>query len=105
MAASSSCYRFGPFELQPSERQLLMHGAQVNIGPRALEVLTLLAERSGHLVTKSEMLDRVSQKVVVEENTLQAQIASMRKILGQDAIATVFKHGYRFTLDVKADRT
>ena len=36
---------------------------------------------------------------MVEENNLQVQVSALRKLLGQDAIATVAGHGYRFTLE------
>ena len=49
------------------------------------------------------MLARVWGKVVVEENTLQAHVSALRKILGADAIATIPGRGYRFSLDVTND--
>jgi DNA-binding winged helix-turn-helix (wHTH) protein len=93
-------YRFGRFELQPDERRLLATGAPVAVGPRAFDLLVVLVERGGHLVTKDELLERVWPKVIVEENTLQAQISSLRKILGPDAIATISGRGYRFALEL-----
>jgi non-specific serine/threonine protein kinase len=93
-------YRFGRFELQPDERRLLAFGAPVHVGPHAFDLLVALVERSGHLVTKDKLLERVWPKVVVEENTLQVHVSALRKILGAKAIATVSGRGYRFTLDV-----
>ncbi len=37
-------------------------------------------------------------KLVVEENNLQVQVSALRKILGQEAIATIPGRGYRFTV-------
>jgi predicted ATPase/DNA-binding winged helix-turn-helix (wHTH) protein len=91
--------RFGGFELQPGERRLLVDGQPAAVGPRAFDVLMVLVERGGKLVTKSELLDRVWPNLVVEENNLQVQVSALRKILGPDAIITVPGHGYRFTLD------
>jgi predicted ATPase/DNA-binding winged helix-turn-helix (wHTH) protein len=93
-------YRFGHFELQPDERRLLAAGAPVAVRPRAFDLLLALVERAGHLITKDELLERVWPKVIVEENTLRAQVSLLRKILGPDAIATVSAQGYRFTLEV-----
>ena len=45
-------------------------------------------QRPGQLVTKEELLDRVWPNLVVEENNLQVQISALRKILGQEVIAT-----------------
>ena len=99
-AGASVRYRFGRFELQPDERRLLAAGTPVHLGPHALDLLTALAVRSGHLVTKDELLQRVWGKVVVAENTLQVHISALRKVLGPDSIATVSGRGYRFTLEV-----
>ncbi|MGH8797592.1 MAG: ATP-binding protein, partial [Caldimonas sp.] len=49
------------------------------------------------LVTKNELLDLVWPGLVVEENNLQVQISSLRKLLGPQAIATIPGRGYRFT--------
>src|SRR5258706_13318742 len=99
-SAASVCYRFGRFELQPDERRLLSAGSPVRVGPHALDLLVALVERSGRLVSKDELLERVWSKVIVEENTLQAHVSALRKILGAEAIATVSGRGYRFTREV-----
>ena len=98
--APSVAYRFGRFELEPDERRLLASGAPVHLRPRAFDLLVALVERSGHLVTKDELLQRVWGKVIVEENTLQVNISALRKVLGANAIAAVPGRGYRFTLEV-----
>jgi DNA-binding winged helix-turn-helix (wHTH) protein/TolB-like protein len=93
-------YRFGRFELQPSERRLLAAGQPAVVEPRAFDVLVALVERTGHLVTKEELFSLVWPHLVVEENNLQVQISALRKILGPAAIATVSGQGYRFTMDL-----
>src|SRR6266498_1276661 len=93
-------YRFGSFELQPDERQLLKDGAAITLRPRAFDLLAALVDRAGHLVTKDELLDRVWPKVVVEEAALRVQLSALRKVLGDEAIATVSGQGYRFALPV-----
>ncbi|MBT9486770.1 MAG: tetratricopeptide repeat protein [Rubrivivax sp.] len=92
--------RFGRFELQPDERRLLDAGVAVAIGPRAFDLLTMLVERAGHLVTKDELLAHVWPQVIVEEAALQMQISALRKLLGRETIMTVTGCGYRFALDV-----
>ena len=99
-AGSSERYRFGPFELQRDERRLLKDGEAVALRPQALEVLSALIDRAGHLLTKDELMQRVWGKVIVEENTLQAHVSALRKALGPGAIQTVSGQGYRFALDV-----
>jgi DNA-binding winged helix-turn-helix (wHTH) protein len=98
-------YRFGRFELQPSERRLLAAGEPAVVEPRAFDVLVALVERAGHLVTKEELFSLVWPHLVVEENNLQVQVSALRKILGPAAIATVSGQGYRFTLEVSREVT
>jgi non-specific serine/threonine protein kinase len=79
---------------------LLDSGTPVRVGPHAFDLLVALVERSGRLATKDELLERVWPRVVVEENTLQVHVSTLRKILGADAISTVSGRGYRFTPEV-----
>jgi predicted ATPase/DNA-binding winged helix-turn-helix (wHTH) protein len=97
-----TAYRFGSFELQPNQRRLLADNQPVALGDRAFEVLLALVERGGELVTKDELIGRVWPGVVVEENNLQVQVSTLRKILGAGAIATTAGRGYRFTLEIAA---
>ena len=91
-------YRFGEIELRPDERLLLVEGRPAALGARAYDVLTALIERRERVVSKDELLDLVWAGVAVEENNLQMQVSSLRKLLGRHAIATVAGRGYRFTL-------
>ena len=96
---SSVSLRFGPggrFELQSAERRLLVDGHPAALGARALDLLITLAAQPDHLLSKSELLDRVWPGLVVEEANLQMQISNLRKLLGGDTIATVPGRGYRF---------
>jgi predicted ATPase/DNA-binding winged helix-turn-helix (wHTH) protein len=89
--------RFGRFELNPSERVLRIDGAPAPLGARAFDLLLALAERRDRLVTKQELLDLVWPGLVVEEHNIAAQISSLRKLLGAQAISTVPGRGYRFS--------
>src|SRR5258706_10725714 len=92
--------RIGAFELYPSERMLCTAGKPVDVGARAFDLLLVLAEHQGRLVTKTVLLDRVWPRLVVDENNLPAQIASLRRVLGAGAIRTVPGFGYRLELPV-----
>jgi DNA-binding winged helix-turn-helix (wHTH) protein len=96
----SPALTFGRFELQPRQRRVLRDGQPVSVGPRAFDVLLALAERHERIVTKAELMDLVWPGLVVEENNLQVQISSLRRLLGPDAIATIPGRGYRFTAGV-----
>ena len=93
-------YSLGRFTLRVAERQLLDNGVSVPLGGRAFEVLTALVEFGGKLVTKEQLFERAWPGVVVEENNLQVQVSTLRKVLGQGAISTVSGQGYRLTLEV-----
>ena len=91
--------------MRPRERQLLVEGVPAGVGARAFDLLLALIERRDRLVAKTELLDLVWPGLVVEENNLQVQISSLRKLLGPQAIATIPGRGYQFTaqLDGAAD--
>ena len=91
-------YRIGRFTLRP-HRQLMDGDTPVTIGRKPLELLSVLAQAGGALVTKDELMTRVWPNVIVEENAIQAHIASLRKTLGGDAalLSTVHGLGYRLT--------
>ena len=94
--------RVGSFELYPSERLLKAAGKPVELGSRAFDVLLVLVEHHGRLVTKATLLERVWPRLVVDENNIPTQIASLRRALGVGAIRTVQGFGYRLDLDVSS---
>jgi TolB-like protein len=91
---------FGRFRLNLARRQLLLDERPLPLGDRALQVLCVLAEVNGGLVSKDELIARVWAGQVVEENNLQVQISTLRKALdpegtGESWIVTVPGRGYR----------
>jgi TolB-like protein/DNA-binding winged helix-turn-helix (wHTH) protein len=94
---------FGRFRLLPHRRELRADGVAVELGGRAFDVLMVLTEARGGLVTKDEILSRVWPDTVVEENNLVVQISALRKALGEDRdfIRTVSGRGYRFVADIR----
>ena len=92
--------RVGPFELHASERMLCENGRPVDLGARAFDLLLVLTENAGKLVSKATLLERVWPRLVVDENNLPAQIAALRRILGAGAIRTVPGFGYRLEMSV-----
>ena len=93
--------RFGPFVLHPSRRMLLLGDGPVPLGSRALDILCLLVERSGELVSKDEIVEKVWPGTHVVEGNLRVHMAGLRKALGdgregQRYIVTVPNRGYGF---------
>jgi predicted ATPase/DNA-binding winged helix-turn-helix (wHTH) protein len=94
--------RFANFRLDPTERRLEKGGASVELGARAFDLLFVLAQSAGRLVTKAELLDQVWPDVIVEEANLHVQMTALRRAVGRDAIATVPGRGYQFVLPLQA---
>ena len=99
MSASSGTltHESGILVLDLPRRELRARGVSVPIGGRAFEILAILAQSGEELVGKDELMQRVWPGAVVEENTLQAHIAAIRKALGADRglLKTVSGRGYR----------
>jgi predicted ATPase/DNA-binding winged helix-turn-helix (wHTH) protein len=95
--------RFGRLEWRPNEALALLDGRRAEIGSRAVRVLEVLIRERHRVVSKGELLQRVWPDAVVEENTLQAQVSALRKLLGQEAVATISGRGYRFTMRLAED--
>jgi TolB-like protein len=89
-------------ELLRDVRRLKVDGSDQVIGARAFDVLAYLDAHSGRVVTKAELLENVWADLNVEESNLTVQIASLRKLIGARAIATVPGLGYQLTLSAKA---
>jgi predicted ATPase len=86
--------RYSHFEVRPAQRLLLVEGRPVDIGSRAFDVLLLLLQRQGQLVSKLDLLNGVWQGRAVEEANLTVQISTLRKLLGPASITTVSGRGY-----------
>ena len=102
---SSSRLRFADATLVPVERQLLKHGQLISLTPKAFDLLVVLAENPGRLLTKDQLMEAVWGDTAVEESNLAYHISAIRKALGDTAdnghlIETVPKRGYRFTAAV-----
>ena len=90
---------FGRSRVLLRQRQLFVDDVPVELGTRAFDLLLILLEADGALVTKEELLGRVWPSVIVSEENLKVQVSALRKALGadRDFIRTDFGRGYRFT--------
>ena len=97
---------FGPFRLLPTQFLLLEGDKPVRLGSRALEILVLLVERPGKLVSKQELMARVWPHVFVEPANLTVHVSALRRTLrdGRDGnrfIINVPGRGYSFVAPVE----
>jgi TolB-like protein len=72
----------------------------VPLGGRALDLLGVLVERHGELLSKAEIMAAVWPKAVVEDGNLTLQISALRRVVGASSIQTVARRGYRFAAAV-----
>jgi DNA-binding winged helix-turn-helix (wHTH) protein len=96
---------FGPFRLLPTQFLLLEGDQPVCLGSRALEILVVLLERPGELVSKQELMARVWPDVFVEPSNLTVHISALRRALrdGRDGnrfIINIPGRGYCFVASV-----
>jgi len=102
---TSNLYAFGEFSVDPQNRVLRLRDEPVALTPKAFELLLLLIQRSGQLVSKDELMKAVWPDSFVEESNLTQTVFMLRKALGETAnqryIFTVQGRGYRFAADVK----
>jgi TolB-like protein len=91
---------FGPFRLDVSAHILFRGAEPLPVGRRAVALLRALIERPGVPVAKDELIDAAWPGQAVEESNLTVQIASLRRVLGEEAggarwIETLPRRGYR----------
>jgi predicted ATPase/DNA-binding winged helix-turn-helix (wHTH) protein len=88
-----------------AERLLEKTDKPLELGSRALDILIILVERAGEVVTRKELLSRVWPDAIVEEANLRVHIAGLRKALGDGRdgaryITNVTGRGYCFVAPV-----
>jgi TolB-like protein/DNA-binding winged helix-turn-helix (wHTH) protein/Tfp pilus assembly protein PilF len=106
---TSNLYKFDEFRLDPQSRVLRRGGTAVPLTPKAFDVLLLLIQSAGTIVTKEELMKAVWPDSFVEESNLTQTIFMVRKALEETSdrryILTVQGQGYRFLLPVtEADK-
>ena len=99
-------YEFGPFRIDPEERQLMRGSETIPLTPKAFDTLLILISRSERVVLKDDLMKALWPDSYVEESNLTQNIFVLRKALGETAqdaryIATVPGRGYRFTEKVR----
>lgn len=94
---------FGAFRLSSSTRQLLRDGTPLILGDRAFDILSVLVENAGRVVSQKELMARVWRDLVVTPGNLRVHMTALRKALDDaDAryIRNVTGQGYCFVAPV-----
>lgn len=108
MLPAPTQYSFPPFLLTPRTRELRKDGIKLKVRPQPLQVLELLAERAGDVVTRDELRARLwlAETFVDFEHSLNTAIKELRGVLGDSAsdpkyVETLTRLGYRMIVPVE----
>jgi len=101
-------HRFDDFTLDTGTRELLSHGAEVHLSPKAFDLLALLVANRARAVSKDELQQRLWPSTFVEETNLATLIAEIRRALRDSAanprfVRTIYGFGYRFVGELIED--
>ncbi|NIA70857.1 tetratricopeptide repeat protein [Pelagibius litoralis] len=99
-------FQIGDWLVDPATRRISQGHSSQRLSPKALQVLIVLAEAGGAVVTRHALLDRVWSGVSVCEEVLTQAITELRRAFGDSArmprfFETVHKSGYRLLLSVR----
>ncbi len=105
---SDGCVRFGAFEFNPQTGELLKYGLKIKLSGQPIELLAMLLERPGQLVTREDLQKRLwpHDTVVEFEHSINAAINRLREALSDSAdephyVETLPRRGYRFIFPVE----
>ena len=106
--SSPHCARFGPFQLDMSSRELLRAGARIPIQDQPLQILRLLLEADGQVVTREQVRAALwpGDTFVDFEHGVNTAVKKLRQALEDSAenpryIETLPRVGYRFLQPVE----
>ena len=99
-------YEFGPFRVDSRERELRRDGKLVPLTPKVFDILMVLIQNPGRILTKDEMMQQIWPDTTVEESNLARNVSSLRKALGEEPghaqyIETIPWRGYRLVAELK----
>jgi cholera toxin transcriptional activator len=102
--------RFGVFELDLSAGELRKNGARLRLQEQPFQVLALLLERAGDVVTREELRQKLwpADTFVDFDHSLNTAVNKLREVLGDSAsspryIETLARRGYRFIAPVQSN--
>ena len=98
--------RFGAFEVSFEQREIRKHGMRIQLEEKPFQILELLLERAGHVVTRRALREKLWPDTVVGyEHGLNTAVNKLRDLLGDSArsprfVETLPRLGYRFIAPV-----
>ena len=100
--------KIGEFQLDVERSRIINNGETIALEPKILEVLLVLAEQPGRVVSKADIIGKVWGDVVVEPNALHRCIGQLRKAFNdnvkeQSYIETHSRKGYSLVADVSKE--
>lgn len=103
-----SPFTVGPWRIEPGARTATDGNRTRHLSPRAIDVLTVLADADGDAVSRQTLIHRVWPHVTVGDDSLTQAIAELRRALGcsqgeNRLIQTIHKRGYRLCAPVTHD--
>jgi len=104
---SSRLVRFGVFEVDLQAGELRKSGVKLKLTGQPFQVLTILLDRPGKVVTREELQKRLWPDTFVDaEHNLNTAINKIREVLGDSAesprfVETLPRRGYRFVAPVQ----
>jgi Tol biopolymer transport system component/DNA-binding winged helix-turn-helix (wHTH) protein len=100
--------RFGTFEVDLRAKELRKNGVKIKLQEQPFQILAMLLERPGEVVTREELENRLwsADTFVDFEHSLATAVKKLREALGDSAdnprfIETLPKRGYRFIAPVE----
>src|SRR5439155_14009181 len=109
-ATTSAVVRFGVFEVDLRAEELRKNGSKLKLAGQPFQVLAILLERPGELVTREELRKRLWPDTFVDvDHNLNTAINKIREVLGDSAenprfVETLPRRGYRFIAPVEGNR-
>jgi len=109
-AAFHARFRFGVFEADVATGELWKSGRKLRLQEQPFQILTILAQRRGELVTREELVKALwpDGTFVDYDHSLNTAVNKLREALGDSStsprfIETLPRRGYRFLAEVTTD--
>ncbi len=102
----SMAYEFSNCLIDPDKHLFVCGGLPVHLEPQVFDLLLLLVDRKGRLVTKDDLVEIVWHGLSVSDATISARINAARRAVGdtgraQAIIKTVHGRGFQLNVDVR----